>query len=854
MALLFLESSANLSDASAYRTTLGANLNPFSTTELSLSSTRTISFTPSATEDMRGVVICLANSGLVSATKDVTVTLKEGVTTRASKTLTASAIANGAESANGKWTVYFEFTAPYTVTTAPATWTIEITNSGAPSVNWSIRTSNGTAPFFVAVGTTLVSYTDNTDQIVVGDCSLTFDTNFTLKGSVSHSTGDSTRSICMVLCKKTSPLPSGEANLLWNTSSSITGNIDGYLVMCAHSGVRFGTSASPISVANKGILNVIAATTGTATLTGFRFVTDATNTNGRYMLEIYGEIPSNRSATIGSNASTGAGSITTTETTGWVSGDRIYIGGFTTKGTGSATFHTVSSSAGTTVNFSPNLDSSNRIAGNKIVKLNGYGFELIGPAASTVLNLVNSPSIFKVSGVRHQYFAWSHSVQLSTESDAFLDGNIEILSSSFESVNTGSGGTALTSVFLPAGLATVIDNCHFANVTPFTMSGTAGSSFTYSFINNISLRGGTNNASFPTMAANGIPTFENNVFEMANQQGNIQGFGGTFKNNTMWGNSAGNGAFFVATCANMEWEGNVFNNCAVGYKFQLVSVGCVDTDSVFGNIVPQTTSDIEFLSGSYVQHLLVNPSFATGVATAGASTVAGSAQGSHLRIANYNGTSHDDRGHLTYGEFQRTGTGLSDTTARSVYALRLKSTSSINLLNWPNLNSDRSVPTGDIQNKTMTVKIWVNINNTNFYAGTHTNPTLNVLYDGTTIITDVADDATGWQLLSVTFSPTTTTSKIEVWMSMMTDATGSDAYVYLDDIGILYPSGYSLNLGSMDQWSSGTPEWPPIANVPLAGSVWDEQTSAHTDTGSFGEQATRTEIKVDDNQALILSK
>jgi hypothetical protein len=152
------------------------------------------------------------------------------------------------------------------------------------------------------------------------------------------------------------------------------------------------------------------------------------------------------------------------------------------------------------------------------------------------------------------------------------------------------------------------------------------------------------------------------------------------------------------------------------------------------------------------------------------------------------------------------------------------------LMHW-----EQTIPTGDIDTKTMTISVWVYINNAAYYAGTHTKPTLTVTYDNGTEISAVAAASAGaWQQLAVTFTPTTAYGQVEMKITGATDATGTNRYFYVDDVNIAYPAGVAVDLGNLDLWADGLPVAPAIATVPSLGGVWDEQLSAHTISGSMG--------------------
>ena len=205
--------------------------------------------------------------------------------------------------------------------------------------------------------------------------------------------------------------------------------------------------------------------------------------------------------------------------------------------------------------------------------------------------------------------------------------------------------------------------------------------------------------------------------------------------------------------------------------------------------------------------------------------------GSKVSFQNYDQVTNADVTYLPYGEIHRTGTGLTDTTVRTAggFAMRFQPYG-MNLMHW-----EQTIPTGNIQNKTMTISCWVRINLAAYYAGTYTLPTLTVTYDQTSTATSVATATAGdWQQLAVTFTPTTTFGQVEMEITGATDATGTNRYFYVDDVNIAYPAGVAVDLGGLDLWADGLPVAPAISTMPSLQGVWDEPLSAHTVPGSFG--------------------
>ena len=221
---------------------------------------------------------------------------------------------------------------------------------------------------------------------------------------------------------------------------------------------------------------------------------------------------------------------------------------------------------------------------------------------------------------------------------------------------------------------------------------------------------------------------------------------------------------------------------------------------------------------------------------------------SRLAIVNSEGTANKDLDYLADGYIVRTGDGLADTTSRlggtGNFATRFQSTSSSNSLRW-----SFNVPTGNIGTLTMNVGVWIKINNATYYAGTHQNPRLTINFDNGTETYATASDTTDWQFINVPFTPTTSYGIIDVRLSSRTDATGSNAYVYFDDLNVAYPAGVQLNLGNMNLWADGLPITPPISTGVNANDVWSADPTTFA-TATVGDVVNKTLVKADDASIL----
>jgi len=291
----------------------------------------------------------------------------------------------------------------------------------------------------------------------------------------------------------------------------------------------------------------------------------------------------------------------------------------------------------------------------------------------------------------------------------------------------------------------------------------------------------------------------------------------------------------IGNYQNYGLSNNVHNNEYYGLSgytyYNAIAIGGEVYDETVGNTDFPCTTLVSIVSGGFINGLKYRN--INGVWTTELSVASGLTSGSSINFSDINGTNRDftvtDSGYI-----YRTGTGLADTTVRTAggYAVRFESTSSTNELIW-----SQNIPTGNIQNKSMTVAVWCYINNAAYYAGTNQLPRLTINYDnGTTAYCQASSTAGSWQLLFVTFTPTTTYGQITVTLSTMTDATTTNAYVYFDDYSVLYPAGVQLSLGAMDLWANGLPVTPTISTNLSAQDVWTSASTTDYGTNTMGNK------------------
>lgn len=938
MSVIVFRAGGNISTALNGVAAIASNLGTWSSTTLSLSSTpRTIAFTPAGVDTIQGAALAiLANGSNSSAT--ITCKLQQNIATvwtdvaGATKTLTASEYtctesdnvpANNASSAT---VVEFAFGTPAAVTAASNTWRLSVTATVSSPL---LMTSDGTNPFFVAIGSTASTYTDNTDQIVVLNSPLTIDANTTLKDA--QATGDTVRGVCGVI--GSSPTGGASPYMLLCTADSITMTTKGFLNFASYAGAKWDNGGTALTGCT---INANAVTAGSGTTLagwmslGANSVVNSTN-KGMYMY-FNGTIPSIEDTYLIKDIAVGASSMEVADTTGWSNGDHIYMGGNTTKGAGDTTQYTVTSTSGTTINFSPVLAGSIRRCGftgtltiaspcvvtptataaayhglvegdtiffsttgslptgitagtkyyvistgltkttfqfsdtlggaavntsgsqsgthtiavtkysGRVTRMNGYGIVIKSGVTGGSTWSQGQPYGWYFSGCQIQDIQFNQSSNngpVGTYIPASWRSPYTFSHCSVEATTTPAQHSGYLAALSLDSDGAILDHVNFARMA---VSGSTRSNGNDPFITMtnciVTIPGFTGaTAHFSILDAYIRANLSDNHFESGTTVSNYNFTGGLWERNRWYGMSTSNSAVRLTTVIDSIFNDDIFDNCTSGVALITTSVGNMFNRTIFGPTVANTT-DVFLLTG-YARATFTDIGSTLIYNTSAAGLITNTTQGSQLRFANY--LTGDINNNLTVTkryESQSTGTGLSDTTARTSggYALRIKPTSGTSLSTWPLLTSERAIPTGNIQNKPMTVLGWVYINDTAYDAGTYTLPTLNIKYDNETTVTSVATATFGsWQLVSKTFTPTSTYGQIEVWWSMATDATGSNAYVYIDDMQVQYPSGSSLNLGSLDLYAGGLPVWPPIATNPFIGSAWDEQTSAHTDTGSFGK-------------------
>jgi len=217
--------------------------------------------------------------------------------------------------------------------------------------------------------------------------------------------------------------------------------------------------------------------------------------------------------------------------------------------------------------------------------------------------------------------------------------------------------------------------------------------------------------------------------------------------------------------------------------------------------------------------------------------------GSYVIFTNIDGNLDDSQGFYPEGQIDSTGAGLTDTTIRTTGGFPMRFRPQYGDITLPVI---QTIPTGNIQNKTMIVGVWIKINNANYWGGTYSMPRLTIEYDnGTIVYKDALQVAGEWQFVYLPFTPTTAYGVVSVTLECASDATTTDAYVYVTDWSVFYPAGVQLDLGKQAVWVKGLPVFPTIATNLSVNDVWTVPTSTLTGTGTVGKLVNELPIQID---------
>lgn len=728
----------------------------------------------------------------------------------------------------------------YAVTTASSTWRYVVSTT-ATYTQWLRSSTAGDYGYAVALDNSTAKPSSG-DLVIIADGKV-----YTLDADQYWNIQDA--NMCGIICdnaviRRTSAVTSPHT---WTIRTWINCGYRG--------GIEIGTESDPIprsarltiDRSGSNLSAIIACTTHSAV---------PVNSLSEFYISMYGEETEYIGARIASNALAGQDIITTVENMSsvWSIGDTIKVVGKEV-GAIDAVEYTILSIVGTTIQLSANLDYkafANGAIINKTIAENTLGIKVLGKTTTTrflgqaYYKYVNMAGVYlydcelyvnKSVGnsagdvYRNLFFeasAAANGLRLHNgPSDPTIVGTVHGIYGYGNAV-TGSNGCTLSQSYINADkiyitnyrqstgtLAPIVvtgQGCNISNVVCFS-SYTSSSTF-----GAISLPGAigctlTDICSFSTSPVYISSSYNCEIYGLRT---------------------------YNATFASMTCDGSIikFYNSDIGYTSSFAT-------------------GLEIYSSGYTQIIFEN----TYIGSRGISDI--SREGAFYKYHNYANVTGDHRVIYRNGLTQSTGDGLSDTTVHTAgsgkFALRFEMVRKPTSGNTTPFDYSFEIPTGNIQNKSMTVGVWCKINSANYYSGTFQLPRLTISYDdGASTAYAQASTSTDWQLIFITFTPTTTFGKLSADLSTYTDQISLDSYVYWDDFLVLYPSNTTLDLGGLDLWSNALPITPPIASpisaYTVSAAVWEELKSSHTTAGTMGKALQNTEQLADDNQALILCK
>jgi len=837
MAIWAMLSSQNMSSATGWNRVEASNsigLSYSTSNYDALLTPRNIPVTFANAGNQQGIVLALHESSL-SAARTLTIKLQENVASVWTDRTTNTWSSDSAPflKSQGVDLIYYFVLTSYAVTTAAGTWRYQI-STDAPGSQLSIwRTTTASDWFYAVVLDAATGAPTSGDSVIfIQSTTLTFDQSFIF--------GNAGANIAAVICQN--------AVFQWANppAAAYTLTLNGSFLWGSTGSFKIGSSASPIDSSVKATIDTTGMTNGQPILLT---TWQSTRVNCTNAIEIYGSEDNYLVANVASQAAASQADIVTVEdmSATWSIGDTVYLYGKQKPNAVDITSYTISNIVGTTVTLSANLDYAVSKGGRIInyTRRNNLGVWLTGtsePLTSQTISTSGSATCYigymQLAGVYLSEVFAVCSVCSSTTTASLVRSIIFYIDTSLgcspiRVVENRAIGLTIQNFHIVATLSGFQGSDWFdlgAAATPLkglTISNFTGKNFYIS-----------SDGSPMNLVANGA-TLSDIVIahtqDVAATQGSILfsliGAAYSVSNCDFLTGSQG---LQLSACHNSTFTNVNIQDC--GYASLKLNSGIGNTfiNCSFGDVVTAGVTEFYVSSDTLNTSIFKNCKVGTG----GVANIANSLNGTSLKFHTYDEIANDHRAFWTYGNTISAGDGLSDTTRHTTgtgkFDLRFEPLSSTDALEW-----EFTIPTGDISTKTMTVACWVKINSATYYAGTHQNPKLTINYDDGTTSSTTATDSTSWQLLAVNFTPTTAFGEITVTVDGYTDATGTDAYFYVDDFAVLYPAGYKLDMGGLDLWANALPVVPPIATVLSALDVWSASSAVDYGSSTMGEKLAK---------------
>jgi len=815
MALLVPIAACNLSTANAFYTGDVCNNSCLSSTGLALDTTgiNPINVTFATTDTLQGVVLMLRTVQNIGTAATLTAQLQENVATVWTNRGTAVVVTSGTMLQGYNTTleavrehIMVDFRGiNYAVDTTAGKWRIKLTASATN--NFTIHTSNATAHTFWTYMATTRSYAANDLLICVQQ--VTQDVDATFRGILGTGDAANASALWIGYPSTLSTLTTPQPMFLPDVTAPRTLTIDGMVRIPFHSCWTIGTSASPVTIANKYSINFPAPTFGTQSGIFRGEANTSWNAAGCQTILWYGTPPTVRKATIYADIAVGATTIQVTEdVTSWLSGALISIGKQNVLGQQEAKPYTISGvptydGVKSTITLSGAITTYARKAWTA---LSGVGTvflidqnSIVVTGNTTRLGLYNMqiPSNFEEVGVSWINFSNIHNNVLGNTGSQDLAAN----RSQWRIENCTAGRTLLngTVVFNTPAIPRegyITRGCYIqsGNFSGATSAVSTAACFSNSLGENIVSDNITHCAPGSTsFDFNQFTTIDNNIVENGLYTIGVRGFNNSFTNFYGWcldpaasgvtlgallfGASNSNGASYLTSCRAIS---NIrLNKCRNAFGFLGVVVpGVDDTGSHLGDDTANV-SDVYFATNALVNYRMTGSFGNLNIS----STYSAAARGSKFRVDDFNSVSGDNRAWYTEGVFTSSGSLLQAENAISGVLL----------------DPIYNVTTAATSTYKHGFQVNCLIGFAAYYAGTYTLPTMKVTYDLTSTQTAVASASTAQQVLSLFVTPTTNSNPMPVEFRTLTDSSLANSLVTWDTlINNVRGYGYVYSTATID--------------------------------------------------------
>ena len=505
--------------------------------------------------------------------------------------------------------------------------------------------------------------------------------------------------------------------------------------------------------------------------------------------------------------SAGATSMTVDRNTGWAINDTFVIGGQILKTSGSGDINTIytitgiTAGAGTdTITFSPAITATyDRTSGSPVgiteFKSNN-ALNIVRPSGSSIFNLQGVSSVKNFIGIQNNSFYSINS------QDALSDVDMP-----FYTYKTAGPNIATSLGRLGAFYREVVISGS-ASQYSYATAGLSGFSYPPTYVNDLVV---LRHSGFPAQIATTFPFNFKNVIHDGVTGIVLQSEGYKIDNFKVWlcitSTSFGTGIGIQNLFSN-DIKNIYADNCLWGVGS---FTGVCTIQNVYLGTRGTNTYDVYPSSSGFGQIELKNVVTNSPADTSTKQT--NMSPRGYIALTDIDGVEGNTRILYKYGESTISGSGLADTTSRvGNRQLVAFATSNSGETQWTQV-----IPTGDIQNKDMMVGVWCKIDSSAYWGGSHTMPRITINYDDGTEVYAEAGQLTDWQFLFVPFTPTTTFGSITSKLSIQSD---NNSNVYWGDMSVLYPAGYTLNLGAFNNLRSGLPVTPTISTSVSAQDVW----------------------------------